>query len=235
MSIEGGPRVLTSGLAMYLDTTNPKSYPGSGTVWNDLAQGLTFNSSGTLNQYTYQSGVQCLHFNGSGNWVCGTDYDLVDMAGDFTLEFWFLCENATTRRTIFEKKGTTYNSYEQELACTLETSEYISYYSRHSSYGSGSTAGFTIGEWNQMAIKMSSGKTSTVRTGFRSKNGGAFITSWSSSSSNAIIPAEDIRVGTGYSGTVGNGYISIVRIYNKMLNNAEILENYNATKERFGL
>ncbi len=36
MSIKGGPDIPTSGLVMYVDAANVKSYPGTGTTWFDL-------------------------------------------------------------------------------------------------------------------------------------------------------------------------------------------------------
>ncbi len=36
MATKGGPNIITDGLVLYLDATNPKSYPGSGTTWFDL-------------------------------------------------------------------------------------------------------------------------------------------------------------------------------------------------------
>ena len=80
---------------------------------------------------------------------------------------------------------------------------------------------------------MSSGKTTAARTGFRSKNGSLWTPSWNSRSSTPIVPAEDIIVGSGYAGAMESSYIAIVRAYSKMLSDAEILENYNVTKERF--
>ena len=54
---------------------------------------------------------------------------------------------------------------------TLETNEAFSYYSRKTdNYDYGGTFAMTQNEWNFMGIKMSTGETSTARTGFRSKN-----------------------------------------------------------------
>jgi hypothetical protein len=32
-----GPKIVTDGLVLYLDAANTKSYPVSGTAWNDLS------------------------------------------------------------------------------------------------------------------------------------------------------------------------------------------------------
>ena len=51
----------------------------------------------------------------------------------------------------------------------------------------------------------------------------------------ALVAAGAITVGAGYAGVVEVGYINSVYCYNRMLTDAEILQNYNATKGRFGL
>ena len=235
MSVIGGPRIINDGLILNLDVSNSKSYPGSGTVWTDLAQGLIFNSTGTVNPYVQYKGVTCLHFNGSGYWDCDTDYDLVDLAGDCTLEFWFNSEDVTTRKGIFEKRGTTYASYQQELACTYETSEYINFYTRYDSFSNGGSYTVVPGTWNQIAYKLSTGKTTAARRGWRSLNGSSWSESFNSRSTTPITPSTNVIVGNNYAGTMDNGFIAMIKIYNRLLNDAEILENYNAAKERFGL
>ena len=54
MSIFAGPKIIENGLVFLLDAANGKSYPGTGTTWNDLSiltnnstltNGVTFNSN----------------------------------------------------------------------------------------------------------------------------------------------------------------------------------------------
>ena len=46
MGLNHSPSIVTNGLTLYLDAGNPKSYPGSGTAWNDLSgQGKNFTWS----------------------------------------------------------------------------------------------------------------------------------------------------------------------------------------------
>ena len=87
-----------------------------------------------------------------------------------------------------------------------------------------------------MAIKMSTAKSAGVaRTGYYSKNGAPWTESYNSRSTNAVVAAEDIRVGYGYAGVMEDGYISKVLAYDKELTDAEILQNFNAMKARFHL
>jgi hypothetical protein len=148
---------------------------------------------------------------------------------------WLYSEAISIRKTVFEKAGTSYASYEQEIACTWETGNEVSWYSRYNAYDYGSTAACTIGSWNLVGIKMNTGKTATARAGYYSKNGGVWTQNYTSRSTTAITAAGEIRIGAGYAGTCDVGNVGMVLTYNKMLSDSEVLAVYNATKRRYGL
>lgn len=236
MASQYGTSISTDGLTMLIDAGNSRSYPGSGTVWKDLVQDLTFTSAGTTNTYGQVGGANALTFNGSGYWECSVGNDKVNLGGDCTVILWLYEVGHATRRTIFEKAGTSYASYQQELAMTWEVGQDISYYSRYSAdYDFASTPVCDTNKWNMIAIKMSTGLTATARTGFYSKNGEAWTQQYTSRSSVALVPAGAIRIGTGYAGTVDNGSIGAVACYNRMLSDTEIAQNFKAWRGRFGV
>ena len=79
MSIAAGPSIVTSGLVLDLDAANPRSYPGSGSVWYDVSGN---GNNASLYNITYSSGY--LIFNGT------TGYGLVSNnvspgTGNFTV------------------------------------------------------------------------------------------------------------------------------------------------------
>lgn len=49
MSVFYSPKTISSGLVLCLDSTNPKSYPGTGTMWYDISG---YGNHGTLNNFT---------------------------------------------------------------------------------------------------------------------------------------------------------------------------------------
>ncbi len=232
-----GSQIVTSGLTLLLDVSNINSYRGAGSTWVDQAQGLLFTSTGaTQTPYTKKNGVQCFDFNGSGYWQCTNGFSQVDMGGDCTLMFWLYSESVPTRKTIFEKSGTVYASYEQEIAVTWEAANSgFSYYSRYNAYDYAGIAGGNLNAWNMFALKMSTGKTTAARTGFYSVNGAAWTSSYTSRSSTALVAAGSIVVGAGYAGVVEVGFINSVYCYNKMLTDAEIAQNYNALRKKFSV
>jgi hypothetical protein len=206
-------------------------------VWYDLANGLQFNSQGTQTTYETVSGAKGFTFNGSGYWQCSSNTNLVNMGGDCTLIMWLYSPASfPSRRTIFQKNGTIYQSYEQEIAVTWENPNTMTYYSRYSPvYDYAYIFNINSSAWNMVALKMSTGLTSTSRTGFYSINGGSWTSWYETRSNTALVAAADIVIGSGYAGPIHNGSIGSVMCYNKMLSDAEILQNFNATKSTYGL
>ena len=236
MSVVSGANIVTSGLTMLVDAANPISYSGTGTVWRDTVQGSTLNSYGTQTTWGTVGGTRAFTFNGSGYWQMDTGFNNVPLGGDCTIILWLYEVGHSTRKTVFQKAGTVYQSYEQEVAMTWEVGQEISWYSRYSpAYDYGSTPGCDTNKWNMMAIKMSTGLTATARAGYYSKNGGAWAQNYTSRSSVALVTAGALQIGTGYAGTVDNGSVSLVACYNRMLSDSEIAQNYEAWRTRFSL
>ena len=243
ISLEGFPAKLPmEGLSCYLDAQIEQSSGTTGKWFDISGNGLEFQSYGNRLPLASLGGYQGFQFNNSGYFQCNDKYGSVNMGGDCTLVMWLWAEGISERDTVFEKAGTGSGtgggtSYQQEIAVTWETSNSFSYYSRKTpKYDSAGGSTCTLGAWNMISIKMSTGLTSAARTGFRSKNGGNYAASYSSRSNVAIVPSAQIRVGTGYAGPVegGNG-VGAILTYNKMLSNTEIAGVWDATKGRFGL
>ena len=242
-SLEGFPAKLPmDGLSCYLDAQIEQS-SGTANRWFDISgNGLEFiKQGGTGLSLADLGGYQGFQFNDSGYFQCNDLYNSVNIGGDCTIVMWVWCTSILSRDTIFEKAGNGGASYQCSVAITWETNEGFSYYSRKTpAYDYASTVACDTnggaGAWTMMAIKMSTGLTSTARTGFYSKNGANFAASYVSRSTTALDRGKQIRVGTGYAGPVeGPNGIGAVLTYNKMLSNAEILAVYNATASKFGM
>ena len=73
MSVSGGPDIVTDGLGLYLDASNPDSYPGSGTAWYDLS-GNNFHMSlkntveSTFTSASNDSFLKYFDLNGTGHY-----------------------------------------------------------------------------------------------------------------------------------------------------------------------
>jgi len=77
-----GPRPI-----LYLDASNAKSYPGTGTTWYDLS-GLSNNAS--LSGATYDSVNKAISFNGSGDYAAVTSTSALNSTnnGTFSISVW---------------------------------------------------------------------------------------------------------------------------------------------------
>lgn len=216
---------VTDGLKLRLEASE---YPGTGTTWTDSAQSIAFTSYGTQTPYTTVGGSPCFDFNGSGYWQSGagaSSSNLVDMRVDFTLIMLLYIENPTVRKTIFEKAGTSYASYQQEIACTLETNEVITWYRGYNVYDYAQGFTLTQSSWNFWAIKSQG---STTRTGhYWNQSSGVWTSDYNSRGTNSITQAGAIRIGTGYAGTVDTGYVGTVLVYNRALSTDEMSTLFN--------
>ena len=224
----------TDDLELYLDAGHVGSNPG-GPIWYDLANNIEFGMRGTLPTVD-EAGVRCFNFNGSGYFQSNEGHEQVNMAGDTTLLMWVKSENLTERDTIFEKRGTVYSSYRHEIAVTWESSENFSYYSRNNNYDHASAHGFGIGNWALIGIRMTTGEVEGLaRRGFRSINGSAWQEAYTARSTEAIIPAGPVAIGNGYAGTVENGFLGKVMVYDRLITDEEISQIFEAQRGYYGI
>ena len=217
--------IVTDGLVFYVDAGNDNSYPGSGTTWTDLIG----DNDGTLtNGPTYDSG------NGGSLVLDGTnDYVAIDEGGlsfpnnnaDFTCEVVAKIDNNTDQQVFFQQEngGGTGRSW-----LFLRNSGGLHGFS---SYVGGSDLVLTslgvpvVGTVYHLHIKYESG---VLHIGY---NGVLYQSNTRSIDENS---EGSFRIGSG-KGTVNavDGNIYCVRVYNKALSDSEVLQNYNALKNRF--
>lgn len=220
----------------------PKQYLKSGDFSTGFYDGARTLKIDQINAYTSTASVQGLSsqapvFNSSVYWRCTEAAGSgVDMAGACTLVMWLKSFDMTERDTIFEKNGTVTNSYRQEIACTWEVGETISWYSRPGTYDYGNIASIgTTGDWKMAALKMTTGKISGVaRAGYYSVDGQNWVQNYTSRSTDVITPAGELRIGTGYAGAVEGGAVSQIMVWERELNNTEIAAVWNQTRSWHG-
>ena len=232
------PQIPTENISMLLDAENARSYSGSGNTWIDQVGNRNFEMAGSVLNLVTQDDAKCFQFDGTGFFECNQNTDGVDMGGDCTLLIWMYHEDNTERDTIFEKESVSGNqSYQDEIAVTMETNNRFTWYSRKTpNYDTASTAyDFSNNAWHLLGIKMSTGRFSDERRGFYSRNGAAWTYNYNPRSDTALLTAGNIRIGAGYAGAMENGKLAKVVTYNKMLNDAEVKAYYDATKGRYGL
>jgi len=218
------PRIVTDGLVLCLDAGNRKSYPGSGTTWNDLSGA---NNTGTLiNGPTFSGGNGgSISFDGVNDYVDYGDNSLFNAtlngATSWTISYWV---NPITNGRILDR-----GNLGDDPTGALELN--VRSISRNNTSGGSSTLTPNIigTGWNHVTLTRSA----------------ALLISWYLNGifSNSATLTEDYggsgiwKTGRRAAATdsVFEGNISQLLIYNKVLTAAEILQNYNATRSRFGI
>jgi hypothetical protein len=229
MSGKSGPDIVENGLVLCLDAANKRSYPGTGTTWTDL--------SGNSNNFSLINGPTFSNTN-LGNIVFdGTDdYLLIsslvwDYNVNFTIQFWFNTNSlgGANGYGLFFNGSTGANTNRVQIAGDSNGSIYLN--TVGSSVGDDfvSAAGLvTVGKWFNFAAVRNSGVITTYLNG----------TSVASGNVNYSV-SQQSNLYVGFVRSSGalwylNGRMSSILINNRVLTASEILQNYNATKSRFG-
>ena len=226
MSTRYNPSIVRDGLVLYLDAANTKSYPGSGTTWTDIS-GKGYDGT-LINGPTFSSdNLGCVVFDGSNDRVDGVHNSELNLRNDLTVECWF-------RRTgsrgdwvrVFGKGGSTNRTYGLWYHVN---SNYFLYqrYSGSSNMNILLTKSVVLNTWYHM-VGTSSGSTHTLYVNGVNMGTVSNSTTFHSSSN-------PYKVGYGNIHSTHIGNVSNCRIYNRGLSEAEVKQNYNALKGRFGL
>ena len=228
MATNGGPNVIEEGLVFYVDAANKKSYPRSGTTWSDLAG----NNNGTLT-----NGPTFSNTNGGGISTDGSDDYITLPTGvvpantDVTISFTARNDytSLATNKGIFAIAGSAGSELQFYLGGTSGGAHGRVGTYNGSSYGN-SPAGymqFPIGETHSFTLVIDSSGD------FKLYKDGALEASVSGISFTANAATYLGR----YSSNTNHGEFTLynVRIYDRALTDAEVLQNYNALKPRFNL
>ena len=227
-----GPSIIRNGLVLALDAANVKSYSSGSTVWNDLSGN---NLTGSLvNGPTFNS-------TNGGSIVFDGSNDLVyipvsiNTGIDFTVESTAKCNTMTTdgtnRQTVWSFNDGTNAGY-QFLDFEVWGDSGRSFNGDGINFTGPASIGSSIQSNNIHSYSLS------CRSGiFYWYIDSNFITSYARTYSATSIYYKLASRGGGATGggQQWNGLIYNTRIYNRGLSATEILQNYNATKARFGL
>jgi hypothetical protein len=214
------PNVVIDGLVFSLDAANSRCYSGSGITFNGLVSG----TGGTLvNGVGFTSTNQgSFILDGTNDWI-NVPSNPVFAFNNFTMSAWFKSSDKSRYNDVISR-------YSLGIVTVLIYSDITT--GRFVFRVSGDTLTDTSsdivnGFWNYVTARRSSGNLEVFINGIRSN----FIVS----TSNGFIDADRWRIGTtNASGDFANCNISQVQFYNRSLTAQEILQNYNATKSRYG-
>ena len=225
--------IVQSGLVLNLDAGNFLSYPGSGTTWTDL--------SGNGNNGTLVSGVGynssnggSLSFDGTNDYVTlGTPSLLNGVQVPLTICMWAKADSFSTFNILWavDKALTGGGLY----SLLRVDSGVLKYYTTNSSGGyqfNGSPDLIpSTNVWNFYAVTVSGTLASPTVTLYLNNSSQSYSYSQLSSSPNLTV---DFRIATSErSAEHWDGNISNALWYNIALTSAEVLQNYNALRDRY--
>jgi hypothetical protein len=228
-TVTGGQgNIVTNGLVLNLDAANPRSYPQpyNGTVWADL--------SGNGNNGTLVNGPLYNAANG-GNIVFDGINDYVNLGQPSLLTF-----NNTSSYSLsfWINKKPPFKNYDELISngyiATQRLHFLIDSAGRLYRWDSFFTTGIILNVWTNIVYTFSSSGSNIGTETF-------FINGNQTETRTGTMPGWNIgNIWIGYHSYVGgswpfNGNIAQTSIYNRALSPQEVLQNYNATRARFGV
>lgn len=219
--------IVKDGLVLDLDAAKKDSYPGSGTVWNDISG--TSNNGSLVNGPTFNSNNGgSIVFDGSNDYMSfNINATNISFSGELTFNIWYKYLNGVGDTSLLEIGGNyNYWSLYWDIADTLGYLSFSingNYIFRVTSTTSTKTGAWcnSCGTFSNGAAKIyTNGILDNTRTGLTLLNQTGIL---------------EGKIAKDNGSNIMGGNVSVAQIYNRALSAAEILQNYNATKGRYGL
>ena len=229
--------IVQTGLVLNLDASRSSSYTGTGTTWTDISGN---GNNGTLTNGpvfgTASGGV--ITFDGVNDYVSIAGLaNYLNNKNKFSYETWFKVNSTTSFGTLFSFGNN--DNYSNDIIFFVLGNQ-INAQINNGADG-GAVAGFTSTGWNNMCVIYDGTQTGNTNRLKLYLNGVQQTLSFGSynvptSTSNTSM----VNTGLGAYSTGGwnnfiSGSIATSRLYTVSLTDSEVLQNYNATKSRFGL
>jgi hypothetical protein len=238
MAFFRGPNIVTNGLILYLDAGNTKSYPTTGTTWSDLTNsknngiltnGPTFNSSNVGN-IVFDGIDEYIEILSPSNKFAWTPTG----SGNNNITFDMWVKSTDTSGYYFSKPWNGSGEYNYTLTHNVFRIEV------GNQNKSQTITSIATGNWINVTCIITPTQLSVYRNGVVD----VALTNHNITNNAPVIANanEDFCIMTLY--PYGNsfnqptfsisGNTSQFKVYNRALSAAEILQNYNALKTRFG-
>jgi hypothetical protein len=234
MSSYGGANIVTDGLVLSLDAANVKSYITGSTTWRDMSgnniistlvnPGTASFSNNTIN-FTPSSS-----FNSTASFYSITDSRISSLTTELTLETWVnpsVVAQNTTRPVSprIDERGS-------PLGFSLGSNIITYELNTSTGWGTGNVSNSNIAAGRWVHVMQT---TSDSAKSFRTYVNGVLVANLTFTGTPNS--GGGLLIGRGFYGGIQNynGFVSIVRYYNRVLSADEVLQNYNATKSRYNL
>lgn len=231
MGIDVGPIEVTDGLVFQIDAGNTRSYSGSGITVNGLISGF----GGTL-----VNGVGFTSLN-AGSFIFDGTNDFINLGNNISNSFSALTIESTFKVGITNKKQAILSTYSNSIGWGLEILDNT--FSNKFNFFGFASAGIVTGiqsntsavlnqTYNVSAVFSGSSYINIFVNGIIESTLGTSLSSFSKNSSANLQIGDDPEASQSI---YFQGNMMQIKLYNRALSATEILQNYNATKGRYGL
>lgn len=230
MALSHSPRIVTSNLLMCVDAANEKSYPGTGTTWSDLVN----KHDGTMSTPDYNSTApKTMDFVSDNSDVVqfGIGSDWFPMY-NFTLEAWVKSSGMGTSQTLGGIFGFTYG-----IRLHFSTGGVVRWgVDNGTDLNTVSSGGnYQDGVWHHIVgTKRNDG---TTNNGNLYIDGDLKVSESRTWTGTTRWPTNQMHIGRD-NNNVGyflNGSIGLARVYGEELTAAQVIQNFEACRGRFGV
>jgi hypothetical protein len=231
MSVEAGPNIVYDGLVLYLDAANSRSYPGSGTAWNDLSgNNINFTLAGSL---TYNA-VDFTNFTESANY-----FEISNLAhtaslpiGNSNRTILALCKTPTAYAGLGYSHIFHYGEAVQDKAfgiamvgSQLGTHPWVS----------SPVSTSTIPTNTNVFLGVSYTQATSLHRFFLNGNELSSSNATRAINTGTTVARVGSRISNPQESWQTSGRVSCIMVYSRVLSATEILQNFNALKGRYGL
>lgn len=216
--------IVTNGLSMWLDANNGASYPGSGTTWSDLSGNGA--DIALVNNPTYTAGAASyFSFNGLNQYGTGST-PFVLPPNTYTKMVWFQIDAAADNNIVSSDAGGHYMYFASSSTLWVGNAN-VPPYSGGGAFGS--STNLDTGTWYCAAVVFSSPQIYLYINGVQNQFDPTYSISGHSGDGSVNLAC------FGAGGNLLNGKIAEVYCYGRALTAGEVLQNFNATRTRYGL
>ena len=223
MAIAYNPSIVRNGLVLYLDAANIKSYLGSGTAWSDL--------SGNGRNGTLTSGPTYSSSNNGSIVFDGTD-DFVACSGTVTVTAATFVAWIRRNGSQGTYDGILFSRGTSVTGMSFFSSDQLGYTWNDAMNTYNWASGLIVPDltWCMVAVSV----TSASATAYLCQSSG--ITTATNTVSHTSTVMDDVKIGIDeFSNRCFTGNIAVAQLYNRALSAAEIQQNFEALRGRFGV
>ena len=225
-------QAVTSGLAYYIDAGDAASYPGSGTTLNNIS-GSAAGASSILNSpsFTSDGTASYFTFDGVNQYVYTPDLIGQSLTGSVTLECW-IYTTSDNGVVVTEQGSASPNTFWYDTNISIVSGNLKVAIWPHALGGGIVVGAVTRNTWQQYTVTYAAGTATGYINGSVSNSYSVTRSFGASNLYYGIMLGTPTSLGdTSYLA----GRWSVFKAYNRALTSAEVTQNFNALRGRYGL